>query len=77
MIGSQKICAVLCSDGIFEIIFIVLYFYIISFLFRKKPSLYELYLINNYEIQFKYYKYNISKKNLLHILAKPLNPRKI
>jgi len=67
MIGSQKICVVLCSDGIFEIIFVVLYFYIISFLFlkakfiniqRKKPSLYELYLINNYEIQFKYYKYN-------------------
>jgi len=67
MIGSQKICAVLCSDGIFEIIFIVLYFYIISFLFvkanfiniqRKKLSLYQLFFINNYEIQFKYYKYN-------------------
>ena len=67
MIGSQKICAVLCSDGIFEIIFIVLYFYIISFLFvkanfiniqRKKPSLYELFFINNYEIHYKYYKYN-------------------
>ena len=67
MIGSQKICAVLCSDGIFEIIFIVLYFYIISFLFvkanfiniqRKKQSLYELFFINNYEIHYKYYKYN-------------------
>ncbi len=67
MIGSQKICAVLCSDGIFEIIFIVLYFYIISFLFvkanfiniqRKKLSLYQLFFINNYDIQYKFYKYN-------------------